>query len=128
MGLFGNKHDKHDGHGDEEAARTEADRLTALPVPRLAAEILPAFGPGGPGEDGKETGTFQVAMYLMAKFPGGNQFVKELYGPIGEGIQALENAGLVERRVRNVGGSVVHVTRLGREALETGSADRHLAV
>jgi hypothetical protein len=123
MGLFGKRNDNHD---DIAAARAEADRLTALPVSRLAAEILPAFGPGGPGEDGKEIGTFQVAMYLMADFPRGNQFAKQLFEPVGEGIQALENAGLVERRVRNIGGSVVHVTRLGNEALEAGTADAHL--
>lgn len=125
MGLFGNKGDKR---ADETAARAEADRLTGLPVPRLAAEILPAFGPGGPGKDGKEIGTLQVAMYLLADFPRGSKFVKQLVDPIREGFQALENAGLIERRVRDIGGSLVRVTRLGLEAIETDTADRHLKV
>jgi hypothetical protein len=46
-------------------AEAEADRLEALAVPELAAEILPAFGPDGPGEGDKEIGTFEVGMFLM---------------------------------------------------------------
>jgi hypothetical protein len=114
MGLFGRKGEKR---AEDAAAKEEADRLVALPVEDLATAILPAFGPAGPGRDGNEIGTFQVAMFLMDRFPGGRQFVKPLFGPVGEGIQLLEHQGLVERRVRNIGGSVVSVTRAGQAAI-----------
>jgi hypothetical protein len=125
MGLFGGKN-KEEKRVEDEAAKVEADRLVALSVPELAAEILPAFGPDGPGKGGKETGTLQVGMYLMREFPRGNQHVKQLVQPIREGIQALENAGLIELRVHNIGGSNVRVTRAGLEAIETNSAAQHL--
>jgi hypothetical protein len=125
MNIFGGKN-KEEKSLQDAAAKAAADRLVALPVPELAAEMLPAFGPDGPGKDGKETGTLQVGMFLMGDFPRGNLFIKQLVGPIHEGFQALENAGLIERRVRNIGGSVVSVTRLGTEALETDTAGKYL--
>ncbi len=123
MGLFGNKEEKR---AEDAAAKAEADRLLALPVAEVAAEILPAFGPEGPGKGDKEIGSLQVGMFLMRDFPRGNQFVKPLLDPIREGIQALENAGLVERKVRSIGGSTVSSTRLGLEAIEKGTAREHL--
>jgi hypothetical protein len=121
MGIFGGK-SKQEKLAEDAAGREEADRLAALPVPRLAAEILPAFGPDGPGKGGKEIGTLQVGMYLMRDFPRGNQFVKVLVDPIHEGFQALENEGLIERRVHNIGGWNVRVTRRGLEVIEGGVA------
>jgi hypothetical protein len=43
--------------------------------------------------------------------------LSELIGPIREGIQALENEGMIERRVHNIGGSHVIVTRAGLERI-----------
>jgi hypothetical protein len=125
MGLFGGK-SKQEKQAEDEAARGEVERLVGLPVAELAAEVLPAFGPGGPGKGGKEIGTLQVGMFLMRDFPRGNQFVKGLVGPIREAMQALENAGLIERRVHNTGGATVSVTRLGLAAIEDGAAAQHL--
>jgi hypothetical protein len=123
MGIFGNKQEKR---AAEEAAKTEADRLVRLPVPELAAEVLPAFGPAGPGKGDKEIGTLQIGMFLMDDFPQGRQFIRQLVDPIHEAIQALENAGLIERRVRNIGGSTVSVTRAGLKAIESGNASEAL--
>jgi hypothetical protein len=123
VGLFGNKEEKQ---AQDAAAKAEADRLAALPVPELAVEILPAFGPDGPGKGEKEIGTLQVGMFLMDDFPRGNQFVKPLVEPIREGFQALQNAGLIELRVHNTGGSNVRSTRLGLEAIEAGNAGEYL--
>jgi hypothetical protein len=117
MGIFGDKQAKR---AEEEAAKTEADRLVALPVADLATEILPAFGPAGPGKGDKEIGTLQIGMFLMDDFPQGRQFIKQLVDPIHEGIQALENAGLIERRNHNIGTSTVKVTRAGLDAIESG--------
>jgi hypothetical protein len=116
MGLFGGKN-KLEKQAEDAAAKGEADRLVGLPVSELAAAILPAFGPDGPGKGDKEIGTLQVGMFLMRDFPRGNQYVKQLVQPIHEGFQALENSGLIERRVHNIGGSNVVVTRAGLDSL-----------
>jgi hypothetical protein len=44
MALFGNRKEKA---AKEAAAQEELDRLTALPIPELGAEIMRAFGPNG---------------------------------------------------------------------------------
>ncbi|MGA8747017.1 MAG: hypothetical protein WB507_14300 [Solirubrobacterales bacterium] len=124
MGLFGNKEEKR---AEDAAAEAQADRLAALPVADLAAVILPAFGPEGPGKGGdKDIGALQVGIYLMRDFPRGNHFIKVLLDPINEGIQTLENAGLVKRTVQSIGGSSVSSTRLGLQAIEDGSARKYL--
>jgi hypothetical protein len=117
MGLFGSKN-KTDKQADAVAAEAEVDRLVGLPVPELAAEVLPAFGPDGPGKGTKEIGTLQVGMFLMRDFPRGNQHIKRLVDPIREAFQSLENDALIERRVHNIGGSNVRVTRQGLSAIE----------
>jgi hypothetical protein len=119
MGLFGNKQNKAE---QDTAAKAEADRLVALPVPDLAAEVLPAFGADGPGKGDKEIGTFQVAMFLMKDYPRGNQLVKQLLDPVREAFQALENSGLIMAKIHNTGISNVIITRAGTEALATGTA------
>lgn len=128
MGLFGNKEEKR---AQDDAAKAEGDRLAGLPVADLAADLaaamLPAFGPDGPGKGGdKEIGTLQVGIYLMRDFPRGNLLIKSLLDPLKEGIQALETAGLVKRTVRSIGGSSVSATRLGLQAIEEGSAPKYL--
>ena len=44
MGLFGNKADKQ---AKTAVAEAESQRLLALSLPELAAEVMPAFGPVG---------------------------------------------------------------------------------
>src|ERR1700742_5302519 len=106
MGIFGSKN-KVEKQAQDAAAQDEADRLVSLPVADLAAEMLPAFGPDGPRKGSKELGTLQIGMYLMRDHPRGNQYLKQLIGPIREGIQALEHEGMIERRIHNIGGSHV---------------------
>jgi hypothetical protein len=62
MGLFGNKVEKQ---AKEAAAREEVDRLLGLPVADLAIEILPAFGPEGPGKGTRSIGVFQIGQFLL---------------------------------------------------------------
>jgi hypothetical protein len=116
MGIFGSKN-KGEKQAQDAAGQDETDRLVALSVPELAAEMLPAFGADGPGKGSKEIGTLQIGMFLMRDFPRGNQFVKQLVGPIREGIGSLESDGLIERRIHNTGGSNVVVTRAGLKRL-----------
>jgi hypothetical protein len=123
MALFGNKQDKA---AQDAAAQAEAARLVGLPAASLAAEVLPAFGPDGPGNGEKGIGTLTVAMFLMADFPRGNLVVKQLLDPIREAFLALENAGLILEHVQNIGGSVVSITRAGADALASGTVAERL--
>jgi hypothetical protein len=115
---------------EENAAKEEVDRLIGLPVAELAAEVLPAFGPEGPGKDGaKSIGTFQIAMFLMRDFSRGKQNFKEMLGPVREATQALEHAELVEIRLPdNSGvGARAKATRLGLATIADGSVAEKLA-
>jgi len=109
------------------AAESELKRLEELPVDDLALEILPAFGPEGlqPGRAGARVQ--DVCKWLMSSYAG-SKFCNpnQLLMPVNEGIQRLENAGLVLRRVQEGGGSRVTATRLGETALADGTAKQHL--
>jgi hypothetical protein len=114
---------------EEIAAKEEADRLAALPPADLAVEILPAFGPEGPGKGKNSIGTFQIGLYLLRNDPRGKSYMKQLLQPIREATQALEHASLVEIRATDNTGVAARAraTRLGAEALEKGDAGRYLA-
>lgn len=116
--MFGNKAEK--------AARLAAadewlQRLLDLSVADLAAEIMPAFGPGGASKKiGARIGTLQVVLWLMRQGPhAGGQF-KAIIDPVREGLQALEHAGLI-LRVQSGDSSYCQATRLGLTALSDGS-------
>jgi hypothetical protein len=123
VALFGNKEEKA---AQEEAARAEAERLQSLTAAQFAEVLLPAFGPEGPKPSGY-INQLQVASWLMSSFPGGKtKFLIELRDPINEGLQALENAGLVVARSRGGQASLLKATRLGEEALAEGDVSKHL--
>jgi hypothetical protein len=125
MGLFGNREEKA---AKQEADRQESERLAALSVAGLAAEIMPAFGPDGMDvKSGHQQGAMQVTEWLLpaAKV----KYRQPVLRPVIEGLKALETAGLLE--ARSFGGSnssatTYHPTRLGEEALADGSVARHL--
>ena len=116
MGLFGNK-------AEQEAARQESERLAALPVEKLAVEVMPAFGPDGiDAGSGRQQGPIQVTEFLMPDAKA--RYRQPILRPVMEGIAALERAGLVEGRNFGSSGSsakTYHATRLGEEALADGS-------
>jgi|ERR1022692_1373699 hypothetical protein len=124
--MFGNKQEKA---AQDAAARAEADRLVALPVAELAAAIMPVFGPNGaPTTGGRRIGALQVANWLMSSQPRGASHLKELLGPVREGVQALENAGLVMRTPLGEGSFSLNATRTGEAALADGSVRQHLGL
>jgi hypothetical protein len=125
MGLFGKNPEKL---AQEEAAKAEADRLVALPVHDLAAEMMGAWGPDGPGkgESGKSLNILQVASWLMSSYPRGAQYCRPLLDPIREGFQALEHAELVQQRAQSAGGGRMYATRLGLKALAEGNVRDYL--
>ena len=125
--MFGNKAQK--------AARAaEADaviqRLLALPVADLAVEIMPVFGPGGVrSKISLGMGTREIVSWLLSSGERGTVQVRQLWqllGPVREGLQALEHAGLV-LRVQSGDSSYVQATRLGLAALAEGSVRSYLS-
>jgi hypothetical protein len=123
MALFGNKEEKE---AEDQAARAEIDRLLSLPVPELAAEIMPAFGPDG-ARPGREVGLLQVANWLLRDHRRGVKYLKELLDPIREAVQALEHAELVLRLGHGSGENArLKATRLGEQALAEGNVAKYL--
>jgi hypothetical protein len=122
--LFGKSEEKA---AQEAAAEAEVERLNALPVATLAAEIMPAFGPDGPrSAGGRGINILQVANWLIASYPRGTKYLQQLQTPVREGVQALEHAGLVQRWGPASAGSRLSATRLGETALAEGDVLRHL--
>jgi hypothetical protein len=123
--LFGNKQEKAARHA---AAEAEANRLAALPVADLAAELIPAFGADGPGRGRRhEVNLLQLSNWLMRSFPGGTKYLRDLERPTREAVQALEHAGLIERLGQHGVGQRFATTRLGEDAIADGSARQRLA-
>ena len=136
--LFG---DKEERAAKRAAADAEVERLLALTVWELAAEILPTFGAGGihsggmkrdwSGEIGDE-----IAKSLVGARSAGPSSVtsrQALSIPILEAIQALESAGLLLWTLehRRGFGSFDHqqrlqITRLGQATLDEGRARVYL--
>ena len=116
------------GLAQESAARMEFERLNALPVADLAAEVMPAFDPAARRPAHSIVG---ACLWLMGSCPHGTAYLIYLKRPVLEAIQALEHAGLLISRVRSGGAgtttqSIVTITRLGETALAEGSVQRHL--
>ena len=124
VAMFGNREEKA---AQAAAAQAEADRLLALPVADLAAEIMPVFGPSGAStKGGQRIGSLQAANWIMHSYPGRGKHLKELLDPVREGLQALEHAELVQRISLGQGSSHVVATRLGKTALEEGTVREYL--
>jgi hypothetical protein len=120
--LFGNKKDKAQ---EEAAAGAEASRLASLTASELAAEIMPAFGPEGPGRgQPPELNFIQVANWLMRSHRGGTAYLRDLERPVRASIQALEVAGLVQHRGQS---GRLSPTAAGEAALIDGSVSQRLA-
>jgi hypothetical protein len=110
------------------AAEAEAARLTELPVADLAAELMPAFGVGGPGRGARrDVNLLQLSNWLLRSFPGGAKYLRELVRPTRDAIHALESAGLVERLGQANIGQRFAATHLGETAIGDGSARQHIS-
>jgi hypothetical protein len=128
VALFGNREEKAE---KEAAAQAELDRLSALSQPELGAEIMRAFGPDGlQTKSGHRQGPIEVTNWLMSSYSSKTKFTQPLLRPVMEGLQALDNAGLVESRSFGDKGaaSTYHATRAGEEALADGSVGQRLEV
>ena len=122
------------------AMQAEIQRLDALPLNELAAEVMiRGFGPGrpgGPGEPGtiedpvgaRRIGLEHFAREFTPAFADrgvGPELNKRLMNLIAEGLQILENTALVRVSYR---GNSEHwfATRRGRQAVARGELERIL--
>ena len=110
--------------GDGEAKRVgqaEADRICGLPVADVAAELMPAFAPDGPGKNGLDA---RLAMkYLLRSVPHKVEHEIQLEEPAREGLQMLEHARLITLVVTD---RTFWATRLGTQALAQGTVQQYL--
>jgi hypothetical protein len=140
--LFGDKEDGQDGIA---AMNAEIERVSSLPLQRLAAEVMiKGFGPDGPGGPGKpgtlegpmaqstsdRTSILEIATAFTPAYRAravGPELQLRLGNVIGEGLQVLEHSSLVRVQWHsNVGGLDYIATRLGRAAVERDAVDRIL--
>jgi hypothetical protein len=125
MGLFGNREQR----GAEEAAgAAEVERLNALSTADLAAELMPAFAPGGAKAKGRSgTATMQVIQWLVADYPR-HPSLRPLADSVPVALQRLAAAGLLKTSSSGVGTGVqsYSLTPVGEEALADGSVAQRI--
>jgi hypothetical protein len=126
MPLFGGGAEKA---AQEAAAKAEAERLTAIPRPELAVEVMRVFAPGQPGGEhpGRGLNILQIMIWLMSTYPRGTGYLAQLEMPVREALQLLENASLVLRLGDREGGGHLIATTLGQQALSEGSVAQYLS-
>jgi hypothetical protein len=107
----------------------ELDRISALPLPDLAAEVMTkGFGPDGPGAEGPAQIANIAGEFNPAQGSIGidDQALIDMYVVVAEGVQFLEHACLLRIEVAGSGGVYgmnVMATRLGRAALEQNKVE-----
>ena len=138
--MFGNK-DKRAAASDAKGAalaalRAEVERLEALPMAQLAAEVMArGFGPGGylPSIVGRKPDAL-VAAYVsdiaqMFEPEGARDadLYNRLCAVVGEGLQALEHESLIWARSLSESSGVSYApTRRGRAALDADAVEQTL--
>lgn len=138
--MFGSK-DKRSAARDERQAATDAfgaevERLEALPMARLAAEVMArGFGPGGYLPDFVRREPYAVAAVYVRNIarmfePEGARdadLYERVVAVVGEGLQVLEHGSLIWARSVGEGFGVGYaLTRRGRAALEAGAVEQVL--
>jgi hypothetical protein len=81
---------------EEEAARTEIQRLTELRGAGLAAEILQIWQGSGARAGSQAMTQVDIAAWLMRDFPGGRRLLPLLRSAVRDSCTLLAEAGLVE--------------------------------
>lgn len=123
------------------AMQAEYERLYAMPLPDLAAEVMArAFGPGGPGHndaaitvahDSNYTGPTVLAISELfvpdfnwgweEQGPDDRNLREQIVKLVAEGLQVLEHASLVRCQIHHAMGTFDWAaTRYGRAVLEQG--------
>ncbi len=149
MSPFGHKDQEKQEKNDQWrlALQAEVDRLNALPLQQLAAEVMRrGFGPGGPGADDEDVtvgqeninagpsvpriaGEFEPQRGFTFPVPTAEdqKLQQRIARLVAEGLQELEHASLVRTQMHTgMGGLDYATTRRGRSALERGEVERIL--
>ncbi|HTQ16254.1 hypothetical protein [Mycobacterium sp.] len=124
MALFRKRN--HAAEGD--AAQGDFESLMGLSPEDLAAELMPAFGPDGP-RHGKDLHTLQLVSWLLRRYRGANKVsrpAEKLYAVVGEAMQVLEHAELVQGTQSSDRGVQWNATRLGATALANGDVRQRI--
>jgi hypothetical protein len=109
----------------------EADRLSSLTLPQLAAEVMATGFRDVPRHDASENG-YPVFRQLISRLApeGVNELDGDLFSRfaelVREGLQVLEHASLICGPVSGSHHDYYAPTRLGRAALERGVVDHYL--
>jgi hypothetical protein len=125
MGLFGNK----DRKAVEEAqGAAEVARLNSLSTAELAAELMPAFGPGGAKSKGRSgTAAMQIIQWLVADYPR-HPSLRPLADSVPVALERMAAAGLLKATASGIGTGVnsYSLSPDGEAALADGSVGRRL--
>jgi hypothetical protein len=133
--VFGKKQEQ--AHADQVTVEAELDRLRLLPVEQVAVEVMArTFGASAPAVDGEIRANavadgflpdgIRKELYRLKDHPvAGHGFEAywELKALVREGLQVLENAGLVVFEP-SIKFPKFRATRLGTEALEQSAVER----
>jgi hypothetical protein len=106
-----------------DGVRSETDRLSALPLGQLAAEVIArGFDLEDKGDHGR-TSVHEMALRMVPDYLFQSQDqIWELQELIGEGVQLLEHARLVQCTVVGTDRRIQWVlTRRGRQAVADGT-------
>jgi hypothetical protein len=139
--MFGNKGNRAVASDGREAAnaafRAEVERLEALPIAQVAAEVMvKGFGPGGYLPDFVRREPYAVATAHVRNVaemfePEGARdadLYERLSEVVGEGLQVLEHESLIWARSIAEGLGVGYAaTRRGRAALEADASEQTLS-
>jgi hypothetical protein len=139
--MFGNK-DKRAAASDaseaaNDALRAEVERLEALPMAQLAAEVMvKGFGPGGylakamerePHAAAPRVYPLNIAHMFEPEGARDYDLRLRLFEVVGEGLQVLEHESLIwVRSLSESSGFNYALTRRGRAALEADVVERTL--
>jgi hypothetical protein len=109
----------------------EADRLSSLTLPQLAAEVMATGFTDVPRHDANENGYPHFTLLISRLAPEDvSQLDGDLYSRfaelVREGLQVLEHASLICGPVSGSHYDYYTPTRLGRAALERGAVDHYL--
>lgn len=107
------------------AAKQEIERLRALSVDDLAADLLPGLGPDGPTH-GTSVWPQQLCQYLLRDYPGaGRMDTLELMARVNRALDTLDDAGLV-RTISVQRTPLWQITSLGERVLAEGTVRERL--
>ena|SRR5580692_11677754 len=126
MGLFGNKQEKA---AEEAAAVAEVSRLEALSTDELAAELMPAFRPGGARSKGRSGSNAMAVIRWLVRDHMRHPSLRPLADSVPVALQRLTAAGLLKATGSGIGTGVnsYSLTPAGEEAISDDSVAQLLA-